>query len=274
MKQQQKKWEELTFKNHFIFEQVMQQEALYRHLLQCSLKMPIPDLAFPPQEEKTIKARWQAKGIRLDMFAMDSRGNAYDIELQNKRLKPYKLGLRTRYSQSTTDQHMLDAGHNYPQLRRFICIFICTFDPFRLHLRRYETYTGIRHTKKLRLPDRVKKIFFNIHGTIGDETPDMLALMDYMATGRVQGSFVTAIDAEVQRIKANHEQKERYMSLALDYLDDMQESYAEGKDDGKDEERTNIAQRLLRLGLSLEQIVFSTGLSMEEVRELQQQGAS
>ena len=75
----------------------------------------------------------------------------------------------------------------------------------------------------------MQKIYLNIHGTIGDETSDMLALFDYMRTGRVRGDFVRAIDAEVQRIKANHEQKETYMSLALDYLDDMQESYTEGK---------------------------------------------
>ena len=105
-----KAWEKLTIKDHFIFEGVMRQEELYRAVLQCALNRPIPELAFPPQAEKTIKAKWQAKGVRLDMFSRDAAGNVYDLELQNRRKKPYIFGLRSRYYQSTNDQDMLSEG--------------------------------------------------------------------------------------------------------------------------------------------------------------------
>ena len=146
-------------------------------------------------------------------------------------------------------------------------------------LRRYTFRMYCKENRKLLLPDRGIRIFFNIHGTIGNESPEMLAFLDYMATGRTQGSLVAAIDAEVRKIKADQEQKEIYMSLALDYMDDMKESYDEGYDEGEARGITEgeaarsrtIAANMLQLGLTLEQIATCTGLAMDQVRELRQQ---
>ena len=150
-------------------------------------------------------------------------------------------------------------------------------------LRRYTFRSYCKENRKLLLPDRGIKIFFNIHGTIGNESPEMLAFLDYMATGRTQGTLVAAIDAEVRKIKADQEQKEIYMSLALDYMDDLKESYDKGwaggeaKGEARGEARgeamrsRTIAQRLLRRKLPLDLIAEDTGLTMDELRELQLQ---
>ena len=138
-------------------------------------------------------------------------------------------------------------------------------------LRRYTFRTYCKENRKLLLPDRGIKIFFNIHGTIGNESPEMLAFLDYMATGRTQGTLVAAIDAEVRKIKADQEQKEIYMSLALDYMDDVKESYDEGYDEGEAERSRTIAQRLLQGGMPMEQVAAYTDLTADQVRELGQQ---
>ena len=48
------------------------------------------------------------------------------------------------------------------------------------------------------------------------------------------------------------------------------EGHAEGMAEGRAEEKTDIAKRLLSLGLAAEQVADGTGLSIEEVKELMQ----
>ncbi len=47
------------------------------------------------------------------------------------------------------------------------------------------------------------------------------------------------------------------------------EGIEEGREEGRDEERRLIAEKLLRKGMDLDSIVESTGLTPEEVGELQ-----
>ena len=280
-----KTWKELTLNDHFIFELVMQNVALCRSFLSCVCKRPIGPLAIPPQAEKTLDSAYMAKGVRLDIFARDKIGNTYDIELQKKRKKLRAVGLRNRLYQSLVDQNTLEKGQEYHRLRTFRSIFICSFDPFYQGLRRYTFRTRCNEKSNLVLPDRTEKIFLNIQGTKGQESPDMLAFLEYMATGIVRTAFVAAFDAEVRKIKANEEQRRRYMSLAMDYEVELDERYADGFADGEskgfadgeikgkaagEQQRSrDIAGRMLDGGLPLEQIAAFTGLSVEQVRELQ-----
>ncbi|MBQ9407334.1 MAG: hypothetical protein IJU37_11450 [Desulfovibrio sp.] len=90
-----------------------------------------------------------------------------------------------------------------------------------------------------------------------------------MVSGTVQGEFVAALDAEVQRIKADEQQRKKYMTLAMYIEDEREESYAEGKAEGEEKRSRDIAQRMLDGGLPLEQIATFTGLSVEQVQKLQ-----
>ena len=47
-----------------------------------------------------------------------------------------------------------------------------------------------------------------------------------------------------------------------------EEGLAEGKEEGKTEERLEIAKKMLEMGLSVEQITEATGLSEEDVLKL------
>ena len=46
------------------------------------------------------------------------------------------------------------------------------------------------------------------------------------------------------------------------------EGMAEGKAEGRQEEKHSIALNLKKLGVSIEQIAFATGLSIEEIEKL------
>ena len=48
----------------------------------------------------------------------------------------------------------------------------------------------------------------------------------------------------------------------------LEEGKAEGKAEGRQEEKHSIALNLKKLGVSIEQIAFATGLSIEEIEKL------
>ena len=56
--------------------------------------------------------------------------------------------------------------------------------------------------------------------------------------------------------------------LAEGRKEGREEGLAEGKEEGKMEERLEIAKKMLEMGLSVEQITETTGLSEEEILEL------
>lgn len=49
------------------------------------------------------------------------------------------------------------------------------------------------------------------------------------------------------------------------------EGKAEGKDEGKDEKAREVAVNLLKVGMMVEQVASVTGLSIEQVQQVQQQ---
>ena len=73
-------------------------------------------------------------------------------------------------------------------------------------------------------------------------------------------------------MKANGEERKIYMTLAMDIEDYIEREKvnwaADGRAEGKAEERREIALRLLQDGLPVEQVARGTGLSVEEVMQL------
>ena len=298
-----KPWEELTLNDHFIFELVMTNAELCRRFLSLACRRPVSPLAYPPQAEKTLLATNYAKSSRFDIWAADQRGNVYDLELQKTRKKLLQLALRIRHYKILADQTMLKKGQDYRKLRRFSSIFLCSFDPFRQGFRRYTFRLRCEELRKLALPDRSEIIFLNIRGAKGEESADMQAFLEYMATGVVRTPFVALYDDEVRRIKADAKLKEMYMSLAMDYEVDMEErtakaeakgiakgmiegmakgraegrvegrveGRAEGRVEGEQQRSRDIARRLVQRGLPLDLIAEDTGLTVEQVQALKQQ---
>ena len=75
---------------------------------------------------------------------------------------------------------------------------------FFIYTRQQPSPCRVRHLRvALTHPDRSVEIFLNIHGTVGDESPALLSMFDYMATGRVHSDFAAALDAEVRKIKTD-----------------------------------------------------------------------
>ena len=77
------------------------------------------------QTEYPIKSL-QGRGVRFDVFARDSKGREYDIEIQraNDGAEPK----RARYNSSLMDANALKSGENFDKLRDTYVIFITEHD--------------------------------------------------------------------------------------------------------------------------------------------------
>ena len=125
-----KKFEDLTFADHYMFEKVLQNAEICQELLERLLKIKIDHLEYP-EIEKTISPYYETKGVRLDVYVKDS-DKVFDIELQNA--LDDDLTLRTRFYQSMIDIDNLLKGEHYYELPTSFVIFICKYDHFKLNL--------------------------------------------------------------------------------------------------------------------------------------------
>ena len=115
-----KSWEELTIQDNYLFQKVLREnESLCRRLLERLIGITIAKIN-NLQTEKTINTDFRAKSVRLDVYAEDSNGRVYDIEMQAADMVEDELFLRTRYYQAMIDQGLLEKGQVYSRLRESV----------------------------------------------------------------------------------------------------------------------------------------------------------
>ena len=120
------------------------------------------------------------------------------------------------------------------------------------------------------------RVFLNAGGKLGEETEDVKGFLEYVHTNRPADDFSAELAAAVRQIKANNQERDSYMSLAMDIQQHIErekenwiaEGRTEGRADGRNERSREIAMRLLQRGLAVEQIAKDTDLTVEDVRRL------
>ena len=66
-----KKFDDLTFADHYMFEKVLQNPEICQELIERLLKIKIDHIEYP-EIEKTISPYYETKGVRLDVYIKDS----------------------------------------------------------------------------------------------------------------------------------------------------------------------------------------------------------
>ena len=128
----------------------------------------------------SMKSNFHAKGVRLDVYAKDKKGNAYDIEMQTTKMR--ELPLRSRYYHSEMDSYQIAAGEKYGNLKYSIVIFVCNFDLFAKNRSVYTFESICREDTEIHLQDKRKTIFININGSREDVPKELAYLLDYLKT--------------------------------------------------------------------------------------------
>jgi len=208
------------------------------------------------QTEYPIKSL-QGRGVRFDVFARDSKGREYDIEIQrsDKGSEPK----RARYNSALMDANALKSGEDFGKLRDTYVIFITENDVMKRGQEVY-SYLRIEEHNGDRLHDGTHIIYVN--GATRSETEIGKLVHDFLCSDASEMYF-DILRKQVSQFK-NSEEGRRYMCEAMERIE------VRGERKGKRETMLATAKRLLANGkLMLKEIAECTGLSLAQVKKLQ-----
>ena len=204
------------------------------------------------QTEYPIKSL-QGRGVRFDVFARDSEGKEYDIEIQraDKGAEPR----RARYNSALMDANALKSSDDFGKLRDTYVIFITENDVMKRGQDAY-SYLRIEEHNGDRLNDGTHIIYVN--GATQSATEIGKLVHDLLCRDAAKMYF-DVLKKRVGDFKQTEEGR-RTMCKAMEKI----------KAEGKRETMIATAKRLLANGkLVLKEIAQCTGLSLAQVKKLQ-----
>ena len=254
-------FDEIGITNDFMFGTVFRDKEKCKELLQRILKIKLAEIEVV-EPQKVMKTTLIGKGIRIDIYAKDSEGNVYDIEMQTT--EETDLHLRTRYYHSEMDSYQIRAGQKYFNLKQSVVIFICTFDPFADDRSIYTFESVCIENKDLVLADKRRTYFVNIKGNREGISEDTTKLLDYFKTGQPTDSYTESIQNEVELIRDDNDWRENYMTIEMK----MDQRYEQGKNEGEQNRDRELIAKWLQKGKTITEIAEDLDRSEEYVKSL------
>lgn len=231
-----KKFEDLEFKDAFMFATVMEDAEICRRILMCILGFPIREVKV--HTESAILVNPDYRGIRLDVYADDQEGSLYNVEMQTT--DKGNLPKRSRCYQGQMDVAFLEPGEDFNRLPKSFVIFICTFDPFD---RRRYVYTFEERCQEDGEPlgDETCKVFLSTKGENRDEvSEELIQFLHFVGQAEVprdcgQDALVKQLSDRIAKIKRDRRMEERYMLLGELLDDERREAREEGWKEGRNQ---------------------------------------
>ena len=266
------KYENISFTNNFAFCKVMQNEEICREVIETLLHIKVGKLEYK-SFEKDLKLEIDKRGIRLDVYIADSN-RVFDLEMQTTDKR--NLGCRMRYYQSLIDAELLDKGANFNDLKESNIIFFCTFDPFRKGLPQYTFCNSCEELPDLKLDDKCRKIAYNVNAFEKVDDEKIRKLLEFISTGKSETPLTNKICKELKRVQGNEEWRAEYMTWEMLKQDTYDSGFSAGEEygislgitQGAREAKLETAKVLKSAGVSINLIIDSTGLSIEEIEKL------
>ena len=234
-----KAFEELDYRDDFMFGCVMQDKDLCHDVLECLLQRPVGELNdIDPQKE--FRYTTDGKPIRLDIYSRDEN-EVYDAEMQNlnnKSIESLELPKRSRFYQAMIDTDHLNKGNSYKILPESTILFICTFDPFQKGLCKYTFKGKCEEDDGLYLNDGTSRIFYNCTYTGSDIPEDLKEFYRYVDTGKAGNSLTKRLDEAVERARKMEKWRSAYMKEMVLMMD--------AREEGREEERQRTEEERQR----------------------------
>ena len=220
-----KAFEELEFRDDFMFGCVMQDKELCHDVLECLLQRPVGELT-DVDSQKEFRYTSDGKPIRLDIYTKDDYEEVYDAEMQNlnhKSVESLELPKRSRFYQSLMDTDHLYKTGLYKTLPESTVLFICTFDPFSKGLSTYTFDRICEEDHKLHLGDGTKTIFYNCTYN-GTGIPDSLRqFYEYVNTGKTGSKLTERLAEAVNKARKTEKWRSAYMKELVLIMDAVEE---------------------------------------------------
>ena len=278
MMYQIKDWQDLTIQNDYMFKLIMSRKRICKKMLEKILRISIDDLVYI-EDEKSMKASYDSKGVRLDVYVKDDKHTVYNIEIQVRKPENEGLYKRTRYYQSMIDGDLLKAGVDYDELNPTYIIFICPFEPFHEGRHMYTFRNYCTEDKDIELQDGTVRLFLNTKGTMDDVEPDVKAFLEYVDGVMSPDEFVQEIDEAIRNVKTQESERVRYMTYTLKlkeerkigheagFREGMEKGLEKGLQKGTQKRKLETALKMLRNGISMEIVLKCTNLPPSAIKE-------
>ena len=258
-----KPFEELEFRDDFMFGKTMEDPELCHDVIECLLQRPVGELHVV-QGQKEFRFVSDGKPIRLDVYNEDDEGIVYDAEMENlnhKTVETHELPKRSRFYQGSIDVDFLNKGNSYSILPESNVLFICTFDPFKQGRCQYTFRERCDEELSLLLNDGTQKVFYNCTYKGDDISDDLRRFYDYVATGEPKSELTERIETAVKKARRNEDWRTQYMKEWVVLMD--------AKDEGREEERRCLVESMLKKGKTVEEIVDFCGYPYELVKSIE-----
>ena len=202
---------------------------------------------------------------RLDAYAEDSRGNAYDIEVQRSDTGAERR--RARFYSSMLDSRMLRKGEKYRSIPDSYVIFITENDVMRRGNSVYRIERCIMDTRE-EFRDGSHIVYVN--GSYRDSSPIGRLMHDFSCTSPDEMNYKVLAD-RVRYYKESKEGVDKMCRAVENLVEKYGKQYEEiGEKRGTAREKKATALRMLNSGkYSLNEIADISELSIEEIQILQ-----
>lgn len=271
-------WKKLTLADDFIFSRVMQNVEICKEVLELLLKINITKIEYPTVQ-KVFQSLKNSKGIRLDVYVQETGGQrVFDIEIQTVITK--EEALRARYYQGMLDLDNLLKGNDYTKLPQTYIIFLCMKDPFGLNLPVYHKHSFIDPDNRHSYDDKTKKIFYNVGRYQDVEDPKIRRFLGYLKKKETSDKLTRRLDQMVEELKAIEMGFSDYIAIRQrefdwlrqgkeeGYIHGLKAGLEQGLEQGAHQKAVETAEKLLSMGLSLEQVAEGTNLPLETIQRL------
>ena len=203
----------------------------------------------------------QGRSAKLDIYAVDSTGAKYDVEVQ--RSDKGAVPKRGRYNSSLLDCNTLDTGDNFEKLLKTYVIFITENDYFRAGLPMYTITLCITNMGNAVYGDKSGIIYVN--GANRDDSAVGKLMQDFFCKDPHKMNY-ELLSRRTEYFKESKEGVDTMCKLMEDYADKRARKAAEI---AANEKSISIALKLWNNGIrDLQQIAELTDLPLEMVKEL------
>lgn len=234
--------------------------------LVLGIVLDMPDLVVVDVRTQVFVENLLNRSIRLDILATDSKGRKINVEVQRSDKGAGRK--RARYNSGMMDANLLQKGEDFDQLPETYVVFITEHDVIG---KGQAVYRIERYFAGTNEPFGDGSHILYVNGAYRDDSPIGKLMHDFSCTDPAEMHYAVLAD----RVRYFKESKEGSAIMCKVIEDMRREEREEGRQEGRQETLLQIARQMLAAGrYALEEIAEISGLSLDEVRQLQgSQGA-
>ena len=126
--------------------------------------------------------------------------------------------------------------------------------------------------RDLDIADGVTKEIFNATAYAKEQDVEISAFLKYIDNKSATDDFTDKINRIVETAKINEKFRSTYLAMNIRESDIRLMEFNEGRNAGVEQAKIETARNFIKMGFSLEQVAQGTGLTIEQVKEIQNFG--